>query len=798
MLRAAQPGTEGIYHAANQGEAVNLKCQSALLYASWQWRIFRLTAYKTPLKGTHGHLDATCNTITLRDWFDVARPPNLGLACGQGAAGGANVIALDLDGRAWLQSKWGASLAAAAAANGGFPPTLMQQTSRGLHLLFEVPAGVTVRTRNEPRKKDAPGIDIKGEGGYIVLAPSVNFKSGFTYRWINTLKPVLLPQWLIDWWQTVGRDDKVVSETVLNLGPKPAYLERNTQQNQYSLAERSSYLEKTVWSFEEECRIRAALSSIPNDCGHDAFLRIGLALHGLDWGRSDGTSISFDLFDSWCARAKEYYNPAGLETKWAGFDRTSRGEVTLGSLYHLARQHGWNGQAALPDEKAPAQGATPGQEREARVEEQFPSTTFPTKSNGANGHHLGPALPAELLAPVQIRFRDTDADGFPKATMTNAAQAIKGLHITCEKDLFHEKYLVGGHPIAQWAGDLSDDVILMVRRSVRSVYGFDPGDQHARAGATQLCLENQYDPLLQFVNGLQWDGVPRIDTWMHDFMRAADTPLNRAISRIVLVAACRRARHPGCKFDQIIVLESEEEGKGKSTAIETLAGPGFFSDQQVLGLDEKTQQEAAIGIWLFEIADLKGLRRSDIEHVKAFASRKVDRARPAYGRYRVDKPRRCIYWATTNESDYLKSDTGNRRFWPVQVGEVDLAGLAAVREQLWAEAAIAEAAGETITLDRSLWGAARVEQDDRLEREPWADLIERYVTQEKQPDVTIAQVLIENRWIQLRPESLDQRAMNRAARALKALGFTKYRKREGKAMVWRYRRHTPQFVNGDE
>ncbi len=787
---------------------MNQKWLAAQLYASWHWPIFKLTAYKTPFKGSHGHLDATTDVTLLRQWYDTARPPNLGLACGR-------IIALDLDGSAWAQSRWGASLAAAIAANGGLPATLMQRTSRGIHALYEVPAGVTVRTRNEPRKKDSPGVDIKGEGGYIVLAPSVNFKTNFTYRWINTLKPVLLPQWLIDWCQTVGRDDKIAVESTLNLGPLPAYLANKSKSNQYSIAERSSYLEKPTWSFEEECRIRAALASIPNDCGHDAFVRIGLALQSLDWIRSNGTSISFDLFDSWCQRAKDYYNPEGLEKKWENFQRTSRGAVTLGSLYHIARQHGWNGQAALPpapngfgatEKEAPAQGATPGQsgsnnqvlagqgEGTGVAEEpaaQFPSNTFPAKSNSVlNGHHLnGHALPAVLEAPVQIRFRDTNEDGFPKATMMNAAQAIDGLHIDCRKDLFREKYLVGGHPIAQWAGDLSDDVILMVRHAVRSVYGFDPGDQHARAGATQLCLQHQYDPLLQFLDGLQWDGVKRIDTWMRDYLRADDSALNRAIARISLVAAVRRARHPGCKFDQIIVLESEEEGKGKSTAIEVLAGDGFFSDQQVLGLDEKTQQEAAIGIWLFEIADLKGLRRSDIEHVKAFASRKVDRARPAYGRFRIDKPRRCIYFATTNESDYLKSDTGNRRFWPVQVGEVDLAGLRAIREQLWAEAAVAERAGETIVLDKTLWSAARSEQEDRLEREPWTDLIMQYLEKEKQSDVTIPQVLIDNRFIQLKPESLDQRAMNRAARALKALGFTKYRRREGKGMVWRYRRH---------
>jgi predicted P-loop ATPase len=406
-----------------------------------------------------------------------------------------------------------------------------------------------------------------------------------------------------------------------------------------------------------------------------------------------------------------------------------------------------------------------------------------------NGH--GGGLPAELLAPVAIRFHDTNEDGFPKATMANAAQAIRGLHIDCVKDLFHEKCSVAGYPIAQWAGELSDDVVVMLRRTIRTIYGFDPGEAHARAGAIQLCLENQYDPLLRFLDALQWDGVPRIDTWMRDYLKAEDTALNRAISRLSLVAAVRRARVPGCKFDQIIVLESAE-GKGKSSAIEALAGgPAYFSDQQVLGLGDKEQQEASVGVWLHEIADLQGMRKWDVERIKAFASRKQDRARPAYGRFRVDKPRRCIYWATTNEEDYLKSDTGNRRFWPVRVGESNLAALLRDREQLWAEAAVAEAAGEPITLDRSLWASAHVEQEDRLEREPWTELIHKFVAEpgKELSDVTVKEVLVDNKHIQLNPQALTQSVMIRGARALRALGYVKYRKREGKALVWRYRRH---------
>ena len=130
----------------------------------------------------------------------------------------------------------------------------------------------------------------------------------------------------------------------------------------------------------------------------------------------------------------------------------------------------------------------------------------------------------------------------------------------------------------------------------------------------------------------------------------------------MLVAACRRARVPGCKFDFITVLEGPE-GIDKSTAIRVLAGDDNFNDQSILGASDKEVQEQLEGTWMHENADLAGMRRADVEQVKAFASRQIDRARPAYGRVREDRPRRSIEWATTNNETYLLSQTGNRRWW---------------------------------------------------------------------------------------------------------------------------------------
>ncbi len=165
------------------------------------------------------------------------------------------------------------------------------------------------------------------------------------------------------------------------------------------------------------------------------------------------------------------------------------------------------------------------------------------------------------------------------------------------------------------------------------------------------------------------------------------------------------------------------EGTNKSTAIRVLAGDENFSDQSIIGANDKEVQEQLDGVWMHENADLAGMRRADVEHVKAFASRQVDRARPAYGRVREDRPRRSIEWGTTNNDQYLLSQTGNRRFAPLKTGVIDLEALKCDREQLLGEAATYEAAGESITLDKKLWSDARDAQEQRRVADPWEDLL---------------------------------------------------------------------------
>lgn len=323
-------------------------------------------------------------------------------------------------------------------------------------------------------------------------------------------------------------------------------------------------------------------------------------------------------------------------------------------------------------------------------------------------------------AAASTSWPDVTKSGLPRSTLRNTMLGMQRLELTFAYDQFRYRKTVEGAPIQEYQGELSDDACAVLRNLIIERYGFDPGKDNTREAAQTLSVEHPFHPIREYLAGLRWDGVPRINCWLTMYLGAADTPLNSAIGGIVLKAAVRRVREPGTKFDSILVLEGAQGG-GKSSAIKILAGAENFSDQDILTLDPKAQMEALEGVWLYEICELEGISRADTSKVKAFASRAVDQGRPAYARFKESRPRQTVFIGTTNDDKYLRDMTGNRRFWPVKVGTIDLASLAQDRDQLWAEAAYWEAKGEGIILDESLWPLAQIEQEARLEDDPWLD-----------------------------------------------------------------------------
>jgi hypothetical protein len=187
-------------------------------------------------------------------------------------------------------------------------------------------------------------------------------------------------------------------------------------------------------------------------------------------------------------------------------------------------------------------------------------------------------------------FRDFYKGGTPKPSLANAVIAIRALGIRARYDLFHHRINVRykGQSNAIREGLLTDDTVSGTRSLLNNTYEIDCGDANTLAAIKEIAQDNAYDPVLDLLNECQgkWDRENRLDTWVIRYLGCEDTPLNRAIGRKVLIAGCRRAREPGCKFDTITVLEGVE-GTNKSTAIRVLAGDENFSDQSILGASDK-------------------------------------------------------------------------------------------------------------------------------------------------------------------------------------------------------------------
>ena len=192
----------------------------------------------------------------------------------------------------------------------------------------------------------------------------------------------------------------------------------------------------------------------------------------------------------------------------------------------------------------------------------------------------------------------------------------------------------------------------------------------------------------EYLQGLEWDGIPRVETLLVDYLGAEDNIYTRAVTRKTLAAAVMRGMHGGGKFDYMMILTGPQ-GKGKSTFISKLAG-NWFSDSLV-SFDGKEAMELIQGTWINEVAELNAFNRSEVAAIKQFLSKQDDYYRPAYGRKAVSHPRRCILIGSSNSDDYLRDATGNRRFWPIDiwVTEPELSifeDLDKDRDQIWAEA----------------------------------------------------------------------------------------------------------------
>lgn len=287
-------------------------------------------------------------------------------------------------------------------------------------------------------------------------------------------------------------------------------------------------------------------------------------------------------------------------------------------------------------------------------------------------------------------------------------------------DLFSRKNFAS---IDGWTVEIGDDLLRKLRLEADGL-GLKTKKDFFTDVILEIASQHGVHPLLDYLDDVEskWDRQLRLDDWLTTYLGVEPSKLATAFGRKHLVAAVRRARHPGFKHDAMLVLEGPQ-GAGKSQVVAILGGQ-WSSDALTIAETAKEVLELTTGVWLVEVAELSGLRKGQIDSVKAMITRPTDRARPAYGRFVTERPRSFVMFGTVNEGNYLIDTTGNRRFWPVRVGKIDLDALKRDRDQLWAEAAHFERLGERTDLPPALYSAATEEQAKRQVTDLWFERLE--------------------------------------------------------------------------
>ena len=278
--------------------------------------------------------------------------------------------------------------------------------------------------------------------------------------------------------------------------------------------------------------------------------------------------------------------------------------------------------------------------------------------------------------------------------------------------------------MSQWID--ADDAAL--RYYMERVYGITGKDRIFDA-VNVVAQEHSFHPVREYLESCVWDGVPRVESLLIDYLGAEDNPYTRTVTRKTLVAAVARVFRPGCKFDYMLTLRGRQ-GLGKSALIAKLGGK-WFSDTFTT-MQGKDAYEQVQGVWIMEVGELAGMRKAEAETIKLYISKQVDRFRPAYGRRLQEFPRQCVFIGTTNEQQFLRDTTGNRRFWVVDTPNEprhDLwDGLTADTVRLiWAEAVELFKKGEKLYLPKDIEKLAREVQEAYEEENPRTGLVAAYL-----------------------------------------------------------------------
>lgn len=474
---------------------------------------------------------------------------------------------------------------------------------------------------------------------------------------------------------------------------------------------------------------------------NESWLRLAMACHAATGG------LGREAFIAWSTQDEDYADHAELiGDRWDSFQGTG---ISAGTLFKEVIDRGHGDLIRERPEEAFDVGLT---EQDAK------------------------ALELEKLKP---KF-EADGNNRPKRTVYNVRVAIEDMGITVRRNLLTDTNYLDGNLSdltehhTSVSGIVDDDVLHAVRSAITEKYRFEPSIQQVSEAISALSLKNQFHPIRDYLNKLEWDGHDRISEFFTRYCGTQPTPYATAVAEVMFKAAIGRVYRPGVKFDTMVVLEGTQ-GCGKSTLIQILGGEFALEGlPNKADLNNKDVIQAIQGHWLVEVEELAVMRKGEIDSIKAFLSRTSDKARFAYAREAKEYPRQCVFIGTTNDAQYLLDSTGNRRFLPIAVEFVALEQIRDDRDQIWAQALSMWRTNPTeqaLMLDESLWGVAAEEQSQRRLYDPIETKLAMVLSQAEKDgvDFVATDELLLNVLSQL-PGQSDQADVRRLSRAVQAVG----------------------------
>ncbi len=659
--------------------------RAALIYAAEHgWRVFPLHSIvdgrcscgaetctgtkpgKHP-RTTRGCLDATTDLSQIRIWWSQWPDANVGIATGAG------LIVIDIDPRHGGDDGFDDL----KTRLGPLPETVEALTgSGGRHVYLSVPEGVTVRNS---ASQLAPGVDVRGEGGYVVAAPSTHV-SGRGYGWELSSRP--------------GEVD---------VAPAPqAWLDALTR--------------------KPKLRVLAggAGGDIVEGSRNETLFKRGCSMRAAGF---DEPAITAALLSENDSRCNPPLDPAEVKSIAASAARYQPGL----SPEYAAKQRK---PVALPE--APAEEATPVVEDDGEWMQRLAQTK----------------------------------DGKLRATFANVCAVLRhdARYRTLAQNAMTRAPELDGQRV-------TDARLARIREEIEIEYAFTPSADQVASAVLLVGTERERHPVREYLRSLTWDGVERLDHVASTILGAEPTPINQVMLRSWFVSAVARAIEPGCKVDTSLVLVGGQ-GAGKSSFFRVLGGQ-WFSDSGV-DIESKDAMLQINSAWIYELGELDHVTsRAHAGRIKAFITSQRDSFRPPYGRVIETVPRHNVIVGSTNETQFLQDSTGDRRFWVVRVGQIDLDALHRDRDQLWAEALAAHQRREGWWLEQAAETARTEATEEHRVADVWEDAVAAWIATlpaHESRDITTQRVLQAACRVEL--ERCDHRASARVGAILRRLGWT--------------------------